>query len=662
MTLFCGIASPGRNLREEETALLKKMTESLHLNNGHAGYFFSDDQIISVGFKYNPDKESPLDESKKPLTDESGEVVLFFDGFLTNSEDLRIILERNGHRIFSNNNAEVIIHFYKKEGTNSFARLNGEFCFLLYDKVKRHLHLVRDKTGSHPLYYSIIPPDKKENCFIFTNQMGVFLESGAVQRTLSEEGLYHYFTYGAAPPPNTLIKGVGKLSAGNFVGLNLSHDFSYYSQDPVQKQYWLPVSNRTSNESEDYYIEKIRKFLTEGVKRRIKGQNKLTIPLAGMDSSALLALAKKEGMDNIETFTSFVAQKSAKDKRIDTELRVTRETKNAFETKHREIPIQEEDLLDILPKTVAISPEPCAYYALPEIYCLINKMAECNADTILFGTLADALFLDSKDFYKLCNMLGGFLGKRVFSMKPFARLMHRKNSFFDAIKWKRLTPGWKTKTFELLSNGHEPYLGHKYYLTDSQKRLIFSPGFLKTNSSFSTAALVDSTVQKILKKRPDINPAEKFVALNLMLVNPETVITHLYNSLAPLSIQPRYPFVDAELVSFVLGIPLRARMKNGTPKHLLKKALSGIVPDNVLNMKKVKLGRGGYNFFKKNMGEKLEELLQTSHIIKEGDYFNLDSIKRLIRLHKKGKKGLEIYLYPLLVFLIWHQIWIEEKK
>jgi len=146
-----------------------------------------------------------------------------------------------------------------------------------------------------------------------------------------------------------------------------------------------------------------------------------------------------------------------------------------------------------------------------------------------------------------------------------------------------------------------------------------------------------------------------------MLVNPETVITHLFNSFSPHSIQPRFPYVDSDLLDFVLGIPLEIRMKNGIQKYLLKKALEGLIPDHAIEMKKIKLGRAGYQVLRKNLTEKLSILLKTSLLLKEGDYFHLDSIKKLLYLHSAGKLSLESYLYPLLVFLYWHELWIEGK-
>lgn len=665
MSLFCGIVSPGRNLNEEEINLFHRMTESLCLNKGYSSSFLPDNRTIAIGIKYNPKKGNPFDEQGQPLTDEKCKTFLFFDGFLANADNLRSHLENKGHHFVTRNNAESIIHLYQEEGTNSFIKLNGEFVFVLYDRLKNQLYLVRDKTGTRPLYYaSLHQNNKKGGLLIFTNQMGILLHSRAVPRELNEEGLYHFFTYGAVPPPLTLIKGINKIPAGNFIELKISknNSSSKFSNELIPKTYWLPIPHSTHTEvDEDYYIQKVRNLLISSVTRRIKNNKKLSIPLGGMDSSALVALARQKDVETIETYTLSTAYATVKDEMMDIELSMTRQIKDICKTKHHEMIIKEDAFIDLLPRTVGVSPEPCAYYALPEIFQLTKRMAEENAGVVLLGTLADAIFLDSIPLFELCRFLEGSWAKILFSLKSIARVTHRMNSLVDSMKGQILLPGYKTKLLEHISKGHEPYLGHKIYLNDFQKQFIFSPLFLKRNEGVSTAKLVDLCVEKLLEKRPNIKPVEKFVGINLLLINPETIITHLYNSFSPYSIQPRFPYVDTELLDFVLGIPLEIRMKNGIQKYLLKKALQGIIPDNVIQMKKTKLGRAGYQVLRKNLTEKLSNLLKISPLLKEGDYFHLDSIKKLIYLHSSGKLSLESYLYPLLVFLYWHELWIEGK-
>lgn len=665
MSLFCGMVSPGRDLKEDEINLFHRMIESLCLNKGHSESLLPDNRLIAMGIKYNPKKENPLDEQRQPLKDEKGKIFLFFDGFLANSDELRSHLENKDYIFTTQNNAEAIIHLYQEEGTNSFKKLNGEFVFALYDSLKKLLYLVRDKTGTRPLYYAILhQKNKKDGLIIFTNQMGTLLHSRAVPRELNEEGLYHFFTYGAVPPPLTLIKGIKKIPAGNFIELKISknNSSSKFSNELIPRTYWLPIPQSTPTEAdENYYIEKVRDLLISSVTRRIKNNKKLSIPLGGMDSSALVALARQKDVEMINTYTLSVAYSTVKDEMVDVELSMARRIKDIFKTKHHEMIIKEEDFINLLPRAVEVSPEPCAYYALPEIYHLTKRMAEEDADTVLLGTLADAIFLDSIPLLELCRTLESPWSKILFSKKPIAQVIYWLNSLFEKMKGETLLPGLKTKIFEHISKGHEPYLGHKIYLQDFQKKFIFSDQFLKRNEGLSTATLVDLCASKMLEVRPDIKPVEKCVGINLMLVNPETVITHLFNSFSPHSIQPRFPYVDSDLLDFVLGIPLEIRMKNGIQKYLLKKALEGLIPDHAIEMKKIKLGRAGYQVLRKNLTEKLSILLKTSPLLKEGDYFHLDSIKKLLYLHSSEKLSLESYLYPLLVFLYWHELWIEGK-
>lgn len=659
MPLLCGIVSLSQSLGQEDIDLLRRITESLRLKNGRSAFFTPEQRVVTVGAKHNPERQSTFD-GNQPLTDERAGIFLFFDGFLANADDLHITLKNKGHDFLSSNGAEAIIHLYQEEGTESFAKLNGEFIFVLYDNLNKTLYLVRDKIGTRPLYYT--SSSEKKDLFIFTNQMGALLESGATSREVNEEGLYHYFGYGAAPPPFTLIKGVSKIPAGNFIELKISEreHSSSHPKEIIPKVYWLPIADSTLTEGdENYAAERVKNLLTLGVTRRIKNEQSLIIPLGGMDSTALLALARKKDIQDIQTLTSSTSL-SARDPMLEAELSSTREMKDLFRTRHHEMMMKEEDVLNLIPHAVKVSPEPCAYYALSEIYQLTQKIAELDKGTAIFGTLADALFLDSDSLYRLCKILQGPWG-RLYSFRYTALLMYQVALFFESMKGHGLVPGFKTKVLQQSSIGHGPYLGHKTYLNYIQKRFIFSPRFSKRNGDLCTAGLVDRHVKKLLKKRSNITPVEKFVAVNLMLVNPETVITYLYNCLSPFSIETRFPYVDMDLMEFVLGIPLETRMKNGIPKYILKRALEGIVPNNVIHMKKVKLGRAGHNLWRKNLAEKLEGFLKTSPLLKEGDYFHLGSIKRLIQLHGSGKLNLELYLYPLLVFLYWHEIWIEGK-
>jgi asparagine synthase (glutamine-hydrolysing) len=132
------------------------------------------------------------DGGRQPMASEDGRLTIVFNGEIYNYPELRRELESEGVRFRSNSDTEVLLHLYRREGTDMLARLRGMFAFGLWDKELRGLLLARDPYGIKPLY---VADDGRT--VRFASQVKALLAGGAVSRDPDPAGVVGFHIWGS---------------------------------------------------------------------------------------------------------------------------------------------------------------------------------------------------------------------------------------------------------------------------------------------------------------------------------------------------------------------------------------------------------------------------------------------------------------------------------
>ncbi len=309
---MCGIV--GFSWNDKELAI--QMTNVIaHRGPDQDGIYT--DESVSLGHR----RLSIIDlseQGRQPMSNEDGSVWVIYNGEIYNFQELRERLEAKGHIFRSRTDTEVIVHAYEEYGPDCVQWFNGMFAFAIWDRPKQELILVRDRLGIKPLYYAL--PGQK---LVFASEMKAILQVPDVERAINPQALYHYVGYEFIPAPDTMFQDIHKLPPGHYL--------RYKEGKAELIQYW-DVQFQTAAHPREYYEEKMRELLTESVQKRLISDVPLGVFLSGgLDSSAVVALMSRCGVEPIQTFSLGYADPSF------SELDYARIMAKHFHTQHREL-------------------------------------------------------------------------------------------------------------------------------------------------------------------------------------------------------------------------------------------------------------------------------------------------------------------------------------
>lgn len=254
----------------------------------------------------------------QPMGTPDGRFQITFNGEIYNFRELREELSREGVLFVSDSDTEVLLRLYERQGPEMVGKLRGMFAFCVWDEVEKTAFLARDPMGIKPLYYSMVA-----GRLVFASELKSLRRSGMVSSDIDPSALVAYFETGSVPEPMTLLASVRCLEAG--------HTLVWHEGRLQKSRYWRPVfPDGVATEAEA--AERMHESLLDSVRAHFVSDVPVGIFLSGgMDSTALLALARECGHERVSTFAIGVD-----DAALD-ESGVARETAARFGADHHEL-------------------------------------------------------------------------------------------------------------------------------------------------------------------------------------------------------------------------------------------------------------------------------------------------------------------------------------
>ena len=635
---ICGKLSVDGHIIKE--SLIRQMTSVLvHRGPDDMGVYVtpnlpSDNQDrISVGLGHR--RLSIIDLSPaghQPMFNEDGSIVIVFNGEIYNFSELRKLVESKGHKFKSNTDTEVIIHLYEEYGPESVEYLRGMFAYAIWDNNKQRLVLARDRLGKKPLNYLV-----NEKHLIFASEIKAILQDPEVKKEPDLEAIHHYLTYGYTPTPQTAFKGINKLPP--------AHILTWDNGKISIKRYWkLSYANKVYL-SEAGYSERILELLREATKIRLVSDVPLGVLLSGgIDSSAVVAMMSQLMQDPVKTFSI-----GFEEQQYD-ETRYARIIAQKFNTEHHEF-IVKQNAIEILPKLVWHYNEPYAdSSAIPTYY--VAKMTREYVTVALNGDAGDENFAGYNTYTgnriaSYYENIPGFVRDTI--VKGAINVMYRA---FNRYRFPRRAKYLADAISE------SPELRHCRWMTyfdNHTKEKLYTDDFKEH--------VINIDSRDLLLKAYQISDAPDFVdatlSVDVATYLPDNLLVKMDIATMANSLEARSPFLDHKLMEFVASIPSNMKLRRMTKKYILKKALKGIIPDEILHRRKMGFSIPLDIWFRTSLKEMAYDLLLSSKLRQRG-YFRTEFIRSMLDEHCQGVRLWHSPLWNLLMLESWHQMFIDQ--
>ena len=616
-----------------ETGQLVKMSERLiHRGPDDAGTYLTSDRKLGLGHR----RLSIIDLSvagRQPMVDSTGRFQIVFNGEIYNHLDLRRTLLAKGCHYQSQTDTETVLNLYRECGIDALRQLRGMFAFAIWDEERRELTLARDRIGIKPLYYTL-----QNGTLIFASEIKAILVHPQVSAQLDPEALYHYLTLAAAPAPMTMFAGIKKLPAGFWMRVETGGKITY-------TRWWDAIRNGALLEDNEAVISRgILDHLRDAVKSHMIADVPFGVFLSGgVDSTTNVALMA-ELMDRpVQTFSVSIAGQDQFN-----EFEYARRMARHFHCDHHEVVIGDQHFISLFESLAYLQDEPLADPVCVPLYHVAQLARQHGVPVIQVGEGADELFCGYPKFLLALQLIGKW-EKLQHVPGAIWRASYRVAGRALEIAGRRL----EREHLRRLGGQEELFWGGAIAFLEYEKKQLLSPAMRQLCRNYRTSDQINS----LYGSGDDTDDYfARMTYLELKQRLPELLLMRVDKMAMAHSIETRVPFLDHELVEYVLRIPSRLHYKHGTLKYLLKKAVTGLVPDEILNRPKVGFCGSAKNMVSPRVDRFAYEML-TSQADILGEIVNREYISQVFARHQRGdNQGMRIW--NLLNLALWYRQWI----
>lgn len=625
---MCGIAG----ITWKDTELVDRMVANLrHRGPDQHGVYI--DEFVTLGHA----RLSILDLSERgrqPMSNEDGTVWVTHNGEIYNFKEVRRDLVKAGHEFRSATDSEVIVHAYEEYGPKCVDRFNGMFAFAIWDRTKKQLLLARDRLGIKPLYYSML--NRGDQRLVFASEIKAILECPDVDRSIDLQSLYQYMGYEFIAAPATVFASIQKLPPAHLLVWKAG-------ELPRVERYW-DLHIQSVPRTRKAHEEELRQHLQEAVRKRLVSDVPVGVCLSGgIDSSALVAMMSRCGVDPIETFSLHYEDETF------SEIDYARYVAKQFNTQHHEIRID-----PITPEVIETAvwhlDEPMTDLSAVPLYLLSKKIRE-HVTVCLSGEGGDELLAGYDRFkaskiHQYYSYVPHWIRTRLVG-EAVSRLRDRQQKKGAVNLLKRFIEGGLLPD----EGGHMrwQYFGSQQMedglFSEEVRRAIDCDPFAPVRAVLADAVCDDRLAH------------EAYV--DICMTMPNSLLMKVDKLAMAHALEMRVPFLDHEFVELCGTIPSRLKLNGLTTKAVFRSAMKGILPDHIRRR-----GKQGYslpikNWLRNQLRDYMIDLFDSSPIV--NDLFNPRYIQRLVTEHLEHKANHNHILWALINVAIWHRLFIEAR-
>lgn len=606
-----------------DPALLDRMRDTMaHRGPDGAGSWIGPDRRIGLGHR----RLSIIDLSDaaaQPMRHPGADLVVVLNGEIYNHAEIRAELEASGDLVWTTDHSdtEVILHAFERWGIDCLERFRGDFAIGLWDGRTRELWLVRDRAGVKPLYYSIL-----HGRISFASEIKALLEDPGQERAVDEVALFHYLSFLTTPAPNTLFTGIRKLAAGTWIRVA--------SDGTVTERRWWDVWDHTApltgvpeREIADHLLEELRAAVRY---RKVSDVPVGVFLSGGIDSSTNAALFSESGTERVKTFAiGYEGEYASYRNEVDWARRVAMEVG----ADHHELLLTQDDLLAFLPRMVELQDEPIADPVCVPVY-YVSKLARDNGVIVAqVGEGSDELFCGYPSWKRAVELQRADDLPIPSVAKRLGLAGLRAIGKADGLRYERLRRG---------AAGLPVFWGGAEAFAQREKEALLGPRLRRELAGLTSWEPLRPIRARFDEKAWERSSLNWMTYLDLNLRLPELLLMRVDKMSMGVSLEGRVPFLDHRFVELAMSVPTEVKLRNGELKHILKLAVRGTIPDDVIDRPKQGFGVPVYEWFLDRLGERIRADLED--FCRRTDFLDVTAVRRVL---DRGEGPQAWYLHNL---------------
>ncbi len=530
--------------------------------------------------------------SHQPMVDKALKLSIVFNGTIYNYPKLRELLIADGYQFQSQGDTEVILKAYHKWGKACVEHLHGMFAFAIWDEKQQELFLARDRMGVKPLYFA-----KTNDTFYFASTLPALLATGACDTSLNAEALHHQLSlHAVVPAPQTLFNGIHKFKPAHLMTVTNKGEMT-------ERRYWDLIAKRPEQaKSAKEWQHEIEQALLNAVKTRVEISD---VPVGvllsgGLDSSLIVALLAKAGVENFKTFS--IGFEDIGDEK-GSEFEFSDAVVKRYKTDHQKIIVPNEDVLKRLPEAVQNMSEPMVGQDSVAFYLLAEQVSK-SVKVVLSGQGADEVF-------------AGYFW--------YPRMQAESGSYQQRF------------------STHYVDRSHEEYLT------MMSP-------KFSCDDVTSSFVKKELNTEHADTFMDAVLRMDVTSLIVDDPVKRVDNMTMAWGLESRVPFLDQKLVELAFQMPEELKLSQGG-KGILKQISRGLIPDAVIDRPKGYFPMPALKYVRGDFYEFMSDILMSQKSRERGLFSRsyIDTLLKEPEQHFTKLNGSKLWHCALLEFWLQSQ-------
>lgn len=569
---------------------------------------------------------------RQPMVDSESGNWITYNGEIYNFKEIRRDLMARGVSFQSQTDTEVLLLAYRQWGPQCVDRLRGMFAFGIWDAVEQRLVLGRDRVGKKPLLYY-----QDETRFAFASELKALLAVPGIDRRINPAAIDEYLTYGYVPGEQTIFRAIHKVPPGHLL---------IWEDGKLQLQmYWDPQSTFVSaghaRQSEEVWREETRQRLEECVEARLVGDVPMGAFLSGgIDSSAVVGLMSRHMSGQLKTFSIGFREQSFN------ELEHARLVADHYQTDHHEF-IVEPSAADLLHELAWYLDEPFADASVLPTY-LLARLSREHVKVVLTGDGGDESFAGYESY--LAEQYVGWYGcvprpaRRVMT----SLLAHAPESTSRTAVLRR------AKRFVEKAELDIAHREWRMFFPPALKHHLYSPGF---REAVGTGDALDRRLRSF-RESEGLDWVTRLQLWDFQVYLPDDLMVKTDRATMAHGLEARCPFLDHTLIEACAAMPPNLKVRGRTTKYILKQALEGLVPREIIHRPKQGFAVPVNGWFRGELREMAHDVLLSGRGVGRG-YFQRDRVDDLIGAHGRGEADHGHKLWALLNLELWHHRYVD---
>jgi len=622
---MCGIAGlfDVRGRSTIDRSLLQRMTDRLrHRGPDGSGYHVAP----GIGLGHRRLAIIDLSGGDQPIYNEDGTVAIVFNGEIYNYRDLTRDLEARGHRFRTRSDTEAIVHAWEEWGEACVERFRGMFAFALWDADRETLFLARDRVGKKPLYYALLA----DRWLVFGSELKALLVHPDLRRDIDPEAVEDFFAYGYVPDPKSIYRGVRKLPPGSSLCIRRGEAV------PAPRQYWdLRFSDELAAEP-DALAGDLIGHLREAVDmRRIADVPLGAFLSGGVDSSGVVAMLAGLSDRPVNSFSIAFGHPRYDESAYAQTIAERYSTHHAVRRVDGEDPSLVDQLAEVYDEPFGDSS------AMPTLQ--VSRAAREHVTVALSGDGGDEAFAGYRRYpwhrreEELRGLLPGGMRRALFGTL---------GKVYPKLGWAPRALRFKNTFQELALDSVPGYFRNVSPCAGPDRHALYSLAFRRDLAGYDAA----SVLERHFRAADTDEPLFQAQYADFKTWLPGRMLVKVDRASMAASLEVRSPFLDHGLLEWASRLPAAAKLRGGTGKYLLKRALEPYVPADILYRPKMGFSVPLERWFRD--GPLAGRIRRTVTDAPLGDcgLFDTAALARLVDQHQSGLYDHGPVLWNILMF------------